>query len=230
MKKIFFGVSISVLIFSIVILGFYMKNIKDNAESAVSSAENTVVTANSSIVDDLQGSGQIDNTINSSDKLDENSNNNTKNESAGKSSEVLSDGSEKDTSESSKEKAEEEKKNKTIIEKILPDKVENKVDAIAEGEVSATDLLEVIKIVGSKLSIKEITFLFNSAKSEYWETTSVEEIENARDILFSKLSDDDISKLSDFGKKYGRSMYIIKKDLDVAATKENQMRVKGLTD
>ena len=114
--------------------------------------------------------------------------------------------------------------------KILPKSVNNKVDSIAEGEVSGTDLMEVVKIVGGKLSLGEIKYLFDSAKSDYWETTSVEDIEKARSILFSKLTDEDLAKLREIGRKYGRSMDIIRKDLDVAETKEKQMRAKGLID
>ncbi len=226
MKKVLLGVLIILVIFSLAIFGFYIKNINDNADVAISSDENTVVPTNSG---DLSGNGQSKNTVDSSDSMDGIPVNDIPKENADKSSELVSEGTDKDAKEAAK-KEEEEKKNKTIVEKILPDKVEDKIDAIAAGNVSASDLLEVIKIIGGKLSIDEITYLFNSAKAEYWETTSVEDIEKTRELLFSKLSDDDLAKLSAFGKKYGRSMKIIDKDIDVAATKENQMRAKGLID
>lgn len=111
---------------------------------------------------------------------------------------------------------------------IVPDAVDDKVQSIAEGEVGLSDYAEIIKIIAGKLSVGEIKYLFDSAKSDYWESTSVEDIEKARDILFSKLSEEDITKLTELGKKFGRSMDILKKDIDVAETKEKQMRKKGL--
>ena len=70
---------------------------------------------------------------------------------------------------------------------IVPDAVDDKVQSIAEGEVGLSDYAEIIKIIAGKLSIGEIKYLFDSARSDYWESTSVEDIEKARGILFSKL-------------------------------------------
>jgi len=103
-----------------------------------------------------------------------------------------------------------------------------KAESVAKKEVETDDCLKIAKILIGKLSIDEIKYLFDSAKRDYWETTSVEDIEKAREILFSKLSDDDIAQLMEIGKKWGRSMDILKIDLDVAATKEKQMRARGL--
>ena len=111
---------------------------------------------------------------------------------------------------------------------IIPNAVDEKIQSIAKADVTVNDYAEIIKILTGKLSMGEIKYLFDSARGDYWETTSVEDIEKARGILFSKLSDDDIARLSELGKKLGRSMDILKKDIDVAETKEGQMRSKGL--
>ncbi|MGE5329456.1 MAG: hypothetical protein ACM3KR_08110 [Deltaproteobacteria bacterium] len=106
----------------------------------------------------------------------------------------------------------------------VPKAVDDKANSIAKGEVQASDYIEVLKILQGKLSLSEIKYLFDSASDDYWVKTPVEDIENARQILFSKLSEDDLDKLDQLGRKYGRSMTILKRDIDVAKVKEEQMR------
>ena len=113
-------------------------------------------------------------------------------------------------------------------EAIVPKAVDDKANTIAKGDVQLEDYLEIFKILSGKLSMSEIKYLFDSARDDYWVKTSVEDIEKARKILFSKLSDDDLEKLDKLGRKYGRSMKIIDKDIDVATVKEDHMRDLGL--
>jgi hypothetical protein len=112
------------------------------------------------------------------------------------------------------------------ISEVVPDKVDEKVNSIAAKDVSDEDLIAVISIVNGKLTMDELDYLFNSAKSDYWVNTSVEDIKKAREILFSKLSDSDINALTTIGNKYGKGMDILKKDLDIAKTKEAKMKAK----
>jgi len=112
--------------------------------------------------------------------------------------------------------------------KVAPDVVDDKVNSIADKDVRLEDYLEVIQVLAGKLGLTELKYLFDSARADYWETTPVEDIEKAREILFSKLSDEDLEKLYQLGREYGRSMRILEKDIDVALVKEGQMRAKGL--
>lgn len=231
MKKLLWGLVIIIIISVFSIIWYSNQNATDILAQDKGSI-NMLEDNSSSINNDgsLSSEGQQDELedkqVAASDKsLDESLSNNIGQNASGNTTQQNSG---KAVDDAKEEKASSGKSPKSIVDKLLPDKVEDKIDAIAVGTVSATDILEVVKIVGGKLSIKEITFLFNSAKSDYWETTDVEDIEKARDILFSKLSDSDLDKLTAFGKKYGRSMDIIRKDLDVAETKENQMMAKGL--
>lgn len=117
---------------------------------------------------------------------------------------------------------------KTEAEPVVPKEVDDKANSIAKSKVQTGDYVEVIEILKDKLSFSEIEYLFQSARDDYWVKTPVEDIEKARKILFSKLSDDDLSKLKQIGKKYGRSMTIIDKNIDVAEVKEKRMKELGL--
>lgn len=110
----------------------------------------------------------------------------------------------------------------------VPKVVDDKANSIARSEVQVGDYIEVLKILQGKLSLSEIKYLFDSASDDYWVKTPVEDIENARRILFSKLLDDNLDKLDQLGRKYGRSMIILKRDIDVTKIKEEEMRKKGL--
>lgn len=106
-------------------------------------------------------------------------------------------------------------------------KAESKVKSIAGDDVDVKDLFTVGFIVLNKLSTDEIKFLFNSAKDDYFLNTPVEEIEKTREILFSKLSDEELETLRSIGKKYGYSMRLLEKDLNVAKAKEEVMKRYG---
>jgi len=115
-----------------------------------------------------------------------------------------------------------------VPEEVL-EKVEEKADDISRnGKMTFNDYVEIFSIISGKLSLDEIKFLFDTAKGDYWEKTPIEDIYKAREILFSKLSDSDIEKLAQIGKKFGRSMDILKKDLDVEEAKKRQMEAAGL--
>ena len=106
--------------------------------------------------------------------------------------------------------------------------MEDKVKSIAKSAVQLGDYFEIITVLSSRLNIGEMKYIFDSISDDYWVKRSVEDIEKARKILFSKLSGDDLQKLNQLGHKYGRSMTILKKDIDVEYEKEKQMRKKGL--
>ena len=238
MKKLLIGLIITISIFSILLLTGYI--FIKSSQSSQNTIGDIASSTNSSKPEDSQtSSGQNNNeasntndtsTVEGSASDSITSSENTNSKVTSNNSETKSELTSTQSNAEIVKREQQEKKNESIVDKVLPDKVEDKVNAIAQGDVSSTDLLEVIKIVGGKLGVGEISFLFSSAKAEYWETTSVEDIEKARAILFSKLSDSDLAALTSFGKKYGRSMDILKKDLDVSSTKEAQMRAKGLID
>ena len=69
--------------------------------------------------------------------------------------------------------------------------------------------------------------MFISAKEDYFLNTPVEEIEKTREILFSKLSEEDLETLRALGKKYGYSMRLLERELDVAKAKEEVMKSYG---
>lgn len=118
---------------------------------------------------------------------------------------------------------------KNAVPEDMLEKVEEKAEEISRtGKMTFNDYMEIFSIISGKLSIDEIKFLFDTAKGDYWEKTPVEDIYKAREILFSKLSDSDIEKLTQIGKKFGRSMDILKKDLDVEEAKKRQMENAGL--
>ena len=115
-----------------------------------------------------------------------------------------------------------------VPEEVL-EKVEEKADDISRnGKMTFNDYVEIFSIISGKLSLDEIKFLFDTARGDYWEKTPIEDIYKAREILFSKLGDSDIEKLVQIGKKFGRSMDILKKDLDVEEAKKRQMEAAGL--
>lgn len=119
---------------------------------------------------------------------------------------------------------------KNAVPEDMLEKVEEKAQEISRaGKMTFNDYLEIFNIISGKLSLDEIKFLFETARGDYWEKTPIEDIYKAREILFSKLSDNDIEKLIQIGKKFGRSMDILKKDLDVEEAKKRQMENAGLS-
>lgn len=104
---------------------------------------------------------------------------------------------------------------------------ESKAKSIAGGDVDLRDFFTVGFIVLSKLNADEIKYLFSSAKEDYFLNTPVEEIEKTREILFSKLSEEDLETLRALGKKYGYSMRLLERELDVAKAKEEVMKSYG---
>lgn len=108
----------------------------------------------------------------------------------------------------------------------IPGAVDKKASDIAKKDIDMKDYAKAAGVILGKLSLGEIKFLFDTASDEFWVDTPVEEIEKVRNIIFSKLTDSDISTLRQLGKKYGRSMTILNEDIDVAATKAKQVAKK----
>ncbi len=105
----------------------------------------------------------------------------------------------------------------------IPSPVKEKAESIAKREIALEDYVKIATIMLKKLSMKEMSVLFGQASDDYWVVTPVEDIKKAREMLFSKLSEEDLKTLREIGKKYGRSMEIIKPGIDVAATKAQQV-------
>lgn len=109
----------------------------------------------------------------------------------------------------------------------MPGAVQDKAAELVTKPVSSDDYFKAASTILGKLSFTEMKYIFDSARDDFWVTTSVDEINNIRNILFTKLSDADLQTLSDLGKKYGRSMTILKKDIDVAKEKEKQVAIRS---
>lgn len=109
---------------------------------------------------------------------------------------------------------------KPAVASTVQNAVESKASTIVSKPVSTDDFATAASTVLGKLSVSDMMYIFNSARDDFWVVTPVEEIVNIRNILFSKLTDEDLSVLSQLGKKYGRSMTILRKDIDVSKEKD----------
>lgn len=112
---------------------------------------------------------------------------------------------------------------KTDDNGAMPAAVQDKAAELVSKPVSTDDYFKAASTILGKLSFTEIKYIFDSARDDFWITTSVEDINNIRNMLFSKLSDDDLKTLIELGRKYGRSMSILDKNIDVAKAKEGQI-------
>jgi len=116
---------------------------------------------------------------------------------------------------------------KNAVTEAVQNVVEEKAATIVSKPVSSDDFLTATSAILGKLSISEMKYIFDSARSDFWVVTPLEEINNIRSILFSKLTDEDLNTLHQLGQKYGRSMTILNKDIDVAKVKEKQVALKS---
>lgn len=96
-----------------------------------------------------------------------------------------------------------------------------KAEALAGREIEIDDYLVVDEIVTNKLSPNEAKYLYNSAKNNLIETTSLEELERIRSLIFSKLSSGEIDMIRSIGYKYGKGMDIIDPNKSLKELKEN---------
>lgn len=98
---------------------------------------------------------------------------------------------------------------------VNADKVEKKAESIVGTDVAIDDYLVAGVILMSKLSWDEIKFVYSMASDGMYMQAPVDEIKKIQKIVFSKLSEKDIMVLSQIGRKYGKKMYIIDKNIDV---------------
>jgi len=118
---------------------------------------------------------------------------------------------------------------KPVVAAAVQSAVESKASTIVSKPVSSDDFMTAASAVLGKLSVTDMMYIFNSARDDFWVVTPIEEIKNIRNILFSKLTDEDLRTLQQLGKKYGRSMSIIDKNIDVEKAKEKQVALHEAT-
>lgn len=71
--------------------------------------------------------------------------------------------------------------------------------------IEKMDILKAGAIILRKLSAKEINFLFSMSNKK----STKEELKKAREILFSKLDEDELNSLRALGQKYGKPLKIL---------------------
>lgn len=103
-------------------------------------------------------------------------------------------------------------------------KVENKAESIVGQDVAVDDFMTAGMIFMKKLTPTEISFLFGAANGRMLENNSVEELENIRKILLSKLTSQEVATIRSIGKKYGRTMYILDPSISIAEIREKHFR------
>ncbi|ACS99095.1 hypothetical protein [Paenibacillus sp. JDR-2] len=113
-----------------------------------------------------------------------------------------------DVANGSGEEKSEPKKLPTIIEKP----VEKASQLIGGKKIDSADALDVAAILlNSGLSLKQISYLQGNATTDL----SVEEKQNIRDLLLTKLSDEEIKLLSSITKQYGVALNILNPDFPI---------------
>ncbi len=99
-------------------------------------------------------------------------------------------------------------------------KVEQKAESIVGKDIAVSDYILAGTILLGKLSPSEIKYIFSVASDGMYMKAPIEEIKRIQGIVFSKLSDDDLQVLMQIGRKYGRKMYILDKNIDVEKFRE----------
>lgn len=103
-------------------------------------------------------------------------------------------------------------------------KVENKAESIVGQDVAVDDFMTAGMIFMKKLTPTEISFLFGAANGRMLENNSVEELENIRKMLLSKLTSQEVATIRSIGKKYGRTMYILDPSISIAEIREQHFK------
>jgi len=114
---------------------------------------------------------------------------------------------------------------KEALPAVISEEVKAKAEALAGRKVEIKDLVRVAEIFLKKMSLSEIKLLYDAAKDDVFLNSSVEEINKVREIVFSKLSPQDLEVIRTIGRKYNKDLRIIDPDISVEEEKQNTQSV-----
>lgn len=93
----------------------------------------------------------------------------------------------------------------SVVNPALSNKIASTLEKEAGKPVDTADMIKAGYILMGKLNNDEINFLFGFSDKKY----TSEELKKAREILFSKLSSQDIETLQALAGKYGKNIYLL---------------------